>query len=131
MRKVAEASDEHGCVHSGILELKALSKQYLRFYVEEDGWLYRKPCKDCAAKDKVKKEAHHVLEMSSLLTVRGKQDVGYYCNCGATGFQMEESNEIKELYTCDMVLCNPCFSQRVEKIPVDGRNQRSKRSKKR
>jgi hypothetical protein len=41
VRKVPEASDEHGCVYHGLMDLLALPKDYLKTYVKVGGWLYK------------------------------------------------------------------------------------------
>jgi hypothetical protein len=48
--KVPEATDEHGCRHYRLLSPMALPKNYLEAYVKKEGWLYKMPCKACAAK---------------------------------------------------------------------------------
>jgi hypothetical protein len=40
-----------------------------------------------------------------LIPKKGKRDVGYYCNCGPTGHDMEEEHPDNAMYTCDLVLC--------------------------
>jgi hypothetical protein len=54
-RKIPKATDEHGCAHTGLLGLIALPKKYLKAYVKAGGWLYKKPCRDCAEKEQEKK----------------------------------------------------------------------------
>jgi hypothetical protein len=48
LREVPKANDEHGCKHKGLLDLKTMPRNYLDMYLKEAGWLYNKPCKDCA-----------------------------------------------------------------------------------
>jgi hypothetical protein len=45
--------------------------------------------------------------------------VGYYCNCGPVSFGMEDGDEYKALWTCDMVLCMSCFNERKNKMSGD------------
>jgi hypothetical protein len=123
-RRVPKAEDEHGCKHSGLLGLMALPKIYLRAFVKEGGWLYKKPCKDCAAKETGNGNKDLVLDVASLLTIKGKQDVGYYCNCGPRSFGMKDSDELKALWTCDMVLCLSCFNERENKMSGDRTSKR-------
>jgi hypothetical protein len=81
--------------------------------------LYKKPCKDCAAKETGNGNKHLVLDVASLLTMKRKQDVGYYCNCGSRSFGMKDGDELKALWTCDMVLCMSCFNERENKMSGD------------
>ena len=128
-RKVPEASDGHGCKHHGLLELLALPKGYLKVYVREGEWLHKKPCKDCAQKESGCPDL--VLDISSLLKVKGKGDVGYYCNCGPTGHKMklDEDPVYKQQYDCDMVLCLPCYDDRKLKMGDRGTTKRLRRRK--
>jgi hypothetical protein len=107
------------------LELLALPKAYLKTYVMVDGWLYKKPCKDCAKKEDG--APHQVLDMSTLLTLKGKTDVGYYCNFGVTGHKMNMEDEPlhKQQWTCDMVLCQGCYDKRKQTMGDDGGNKRN------
>ena len=125
-RKVPEANDSQGCVHHGLLELLALPKVYLGAYVKEGGWLYKKPCKDCE-----KKENGNVLDMSTLLKLKGRSDVGYYCNCGPIGHKMSEDEEpsYKQRWTCDMVLCMPCYDERKLALGGGGPSRRVRKRK--
>jgi hypothetical protein len=127
-RKVPVASDKHGCEHSGLLELLAIDRGYLRAYVKEGGWLHRTPCKDCAmAEDNMD---DRVLDVATLLTSKGKKEIGYYCNCGATGHKMdiEAEPEWKRKWTCDMVLCMPCYDKRKQTMG-DGGGKRTRKRK--
>ena len=129
-RKVPEASDGHGCKHHGLLELLALPKGYLKVYVREGEWLHNKPCKDCAQKESGCPDL--VLDISSLLKVKGKGDViGYYCNCGPTGHKMkgDEDPVYKQQYDCDMVLCLPCYDERKLRMGDGGTAKRLRRRK--
>jgi hypothetical protein len=58
------------------LELLPLPKAYLEAYVKVGGCLYKKKCKYCAGKERDKKE--QVLDVSTLLGLKGRNDVGYY-----------------------------------------------------
>ena len=41
-----------------------------------------------------------MLDLAKLLSIKGGQDkVGYYCNCGPTGFGMENDNDYKVAMT--------------------------------
>jgi hypothetical protein len=126
-RKVPEAGDVHGCKHSGLLGLIAMPKNYLRMYVKEGGWLYKSPCKDCATKENGTGEENLVLDVASLLSLKGTQEVGYYCNCGPTGYGMEDGHEYKAAWSCDMVLCMSCYNERTKKMSRDGGAKRSRR----
>jgi hypothetical protein len=128
LRKVPEASDKHGCVHHGLLDLIALPKRYLEAYVKVDGWLYQKPCKDCV--NKGGDATDRVLDLSTLLLSKGKTDVGFYCNCGPVGHKMDDDDcGWKEKWTCDMVLCVPCYEQRNNKMGCDGNKRKSSRKR--
>jgi hypothetical protein len=127
---VPEAGDSHGCIHHGLLELLALPKVYLTAYVKEGDWLYNKPCKDCETKDEGSPK--RVLVMSSLLKVKGRTDVEYYCNCGPAGHKMSEEEEpsYKQRWTCDMVLCMPCYDERKLKMGEGGGHTKRVRKRK-
>ena len=129
-RKVPEASDKNGCVHQGLLELLALPKAYLEVYVRVGGWLHKKPCKDCAVKEG--DSAGRVLDVSTLLGLKGKNSLGYYCNCGPTGHKMVMDDEPvwKQQWSCDMVLCMPCYDERMKRMGEEG-GRRNRRQKKR
>jgi hypothetical protein len=127
-RRVPEAEDEHGCKHSGLLGLIALPKNYLRTYVKEGGWLYKKPCKDCAAKESGNGDENLVLDVANLLGTKGRAEVvAYYCNCGPAGFRMNEDHAYKAAWTCDMVLCMTCYNARTNVMSGDTTAKRSRR----
>jgi hypothetical protein len=56
-RKDPKPSNEHGFSHSGLLELMELPRKYLEMYVWVGGWLYQRPCKDCALHEENQDEA--------------------------------------------------------------------------
>jgi hypothetical protein len=90
------------------------------------------PCRDCAEKEQNKKGNGRVLDVSSLLSIKGRQDeVGYYCNCGPTDFGMDDDHEYKVALTCDMILCMGCYCERTNKMSRDGggRRKRTKRNR--
>jgi hypothetical protein len=123
--RAPKAEDEHGCKHSGLLGLMALPKNYLQAYVKEGDWLYKRPCKDCAAKEAGNREDNLVLDVASLLCIKGTQEVEYYCNCGLAGFGMEDGHEYKASWTCDMVLYMSCYNERTKKMSGDRSAKRS------
>jgi hypothetical protein len=95
------------------MDLLALPKGYLKTYVKVGGWLYKKPCKDCAKKESGSPQ--QVLDVSGILELKGTTEVGYYCNCGPAGhmMNMEEQPSYKKRWTCtNMVLCMPCYDGR-------------------
>jgi hypothetical protein len=110
-RKVPVASDAHGCRHSGLLELLPIDRKYLQAFVKEGGWLYKTPCLDCAKDEGGDKR---VLDVSDLLKVKGRGELGVCCNCGPVGHNMiqEEEPLWKQQWTCKMVLCMDCLSKR-------------------
>jgi hypothetical protein len=111
-RKIPVPGDTHGCRHSGLLEMIMLDRSYLKSYVKEGGWLYQAPCKDCA-KNK-EGGTKRVLDVSSLLQVKGKGGLGAYCNCGPVAHKMVQADEPvrKQQWACDMILCMECYSKR-------------------
>jgi hypothetical protein len=125
-RKAPEAGDQHGCNHHGLLELLPLPKAYLEAYVKEGGWLYKKPCKDCAGKEREEKE--QVLDVSTLLGLKGRKDVGYYCNSGPAGHRMGDEAEWRHQWTCDMVLCLDCYARRLTSMGSSKRTRRRNQS---
>jgi hypothetical protein len=94
--------------------------------VKVGGWLYRKPCKDCAGKERDKKE--QVLDVSTLLGLKGRKDVGYYCNSGPAGHRMGDEAEWRHKWTCDMVLCLDCYAQRLTSMGSSKRTRRRNQS---
>lgn len=129
LRKVPKATDEHGCRHSGVRDLVVLHKNYLAKYVKVGGWLHRMPCKGCEDGISGVGERERVKDVSSLLTLKGNNAVGYICNCGPTGHAMEEENSLKEEYSCDMVLCMGCYTDRTRKADNGGGNKRTRRNR--
>ena len=123
-RKIPEAGDKHGCDHHGLLELIPLPKAYLEAYVRVGGWLHENPCKDCAQKEGDGKE--RVLDVSTLLELKGKKDVGYYCNSGPAGHRMGKDEEWRHHWTCDMVLCLDCYARRMTSMGSCKRTRRRK-----
>jgi hypothetical protein len=128
-RKVPEARDKHGCVHHGLMDLLALPKGYLKTYMKVGGWLYKKPCKDCEKKERGSPK--QVLDVSSLLELKGTTEVGYYCNCGPAAhlMNMEEQPTYKKQWTCDMVLYMPCYDGRKSTMGVGGASKRIRRTR--
>jgi hypothetical protein len=106
------------------MDLLALPKGYLKTYVKVGGWLYKKPCKDCAKKESG--SSQQVLDVSSLLELKGTTEVGYYCNCGLAGhmMNMEAQPSYKKRWTCDMVLCMLCYDGRKLRMGVGGAPKR-------
>jgi hypothetical protein len=124
-RKVPVPSDTHGCDHYGLLALLPLERTYLRSFVKEGGWLYKKPCYDCAKNEAGGDE--RVLDVSDLLKRKG--DLGVYCNCGARGHGMSQDDEPvqKQQWACNMVLCMECVNRRH--AGMGGTGDRSKRTR--
>jgi hypothetical protein len=53
-----------------------------------------------------------LLDLSLLLLKKGGNDMGYYCNCGPTGHDMEEEEHpYKAIHTCNLVLCMGCHDR--------------------
>ena len=96
-------------------------------YMKVGGWLHKKPCKDCAEREENGRE--RVLDVSMLLNLKGSKDVvGYYCNSGPVGHSMGEEEEWRHRWTCDMVLCKDCFSERETTLGDCKRTRRSRLS---
>jgi hypothetical protein len=125
-RKVPTAGDEGGCKHSGLMELDVCDKTWIAAYVKVGAWLHKKPCVDCAGKSQ-ERGGEAVLDASVLLLLKQK-NVAYICNCGPIGHKMEEGEEGKEDYQCDMMLCVPCYSMRQTEMAA-GTGSRRKRKK--
>ncbi len=123
-RTIPEATDKHGCKHKGLLDLKVLPSDYLSNYMKEGGWLWNVQCKDCAKRDDSEENDGTEMGLSGLMPKKGKKDVGYYCNCGPTGHDMEDEHPYKEIYTCDLVLCMGCYDKRKERM---GRTSRRRK----
>ena len=115
LRKVPLASDTHGCVHSGLRDLIVLDRAHLTSFVKKDGWLYNKPCRDCAEMQTETLEYNNrILNMATLLQ-KGNRVFGHYCNCGQTGHKMDDNDPYKPDYNCNLVLCPKCFAKRESK----------------
>jgi hypothetical protein len=131
-REMPKPSDDHGCQHTGIHELKELPKEYLKVYVKTGNWLCNKPCKDCAGKPKEEKD--RVMDVAEILKDKKvkKDDMARYCNYGRTAHSMEDDDEFKQGFTCDMVLCMGCYKRRVDKYEAynSSANRRSNRRRK-
>ena len=129
-RRVPKPTDDHGCNHSGLLELLPLERKYLQTYVKEGGWLDKVPCFDCNKKEgEINND--RVLNVAELLQLKGKQVLGVYCNCGPIGHKMvaEEEPLRKTQWSCDMVLCFDCFDRRKKEIGDADRPKRTRRTK--
>jgi hypothetical protein len=111
-RKVPVPGDTHGCNHTGLLDLLPLERKYLQAYVKVGGWLHETPCHDCEKNEGGSDK--RVLDVSDLLSVKGRGGLGVYCNCGPVGHNMlqEEEPVRKQQWACNMVLCMDCFSRR-------------------
>jgi hypothetical protein len=55
-----------------------------------------------------------------------------YCNYGVASHNMQEDDEWKTCFACDMVLCIPCYKERLDGSGhrASGTEQRSRRSRK-
>ena len=106
-------------------------KAWMAAYVKVGGWLHKKPCVDCAAQCESTKETREkVLDASVLLRLK-QQGVAYICNCGPIGHKMDEGEEGKEEYQCDMMLCIPCYSERESKMGAGSGRKRKRKQKNR
>ncbi len=105
--------DDHGCGHTGLLELLPLERKYLHTYVKEGGRIYATPCYDSAKKEG--ESENRVLNVSDLLKVKGR-GVGFYHNCGPVSHNMdhEAEPERKKQWACNVVLCMVCYNRRKE-----------------
>jgi flagellar biosynthesis GTPase FlhF len=116
-RRKPNPCDGHGCDHVGVLELKGSPRAYLKLYVKEGGCLFQMPCYDCRKKvdrKEVGKEGTvRVLDLADLLTgKKGNNDeMTRYCNYGVASHNMQEDDEWKTCFACDMVLCIPCYKE--------------------
>jgi hypothetical protein len=129
-RKVPTPGDESGCKHRGLRELDVCDKAWITAYVKVGAWLHKKPCIDCAAQsENVEGREERILDASVLLLLK-QPDLAYICNCGPIGHKMEEGEEGKDEYQCDMMLCLPCYSERESKMKgAGGRRMRRKTQK--
>jgi hypothetical protein len=57
---------------------------------KNQGWLCNIPTKDCAMGGDNDVNEKNFLDLSLLLPKKGGNDMGYYCNCGPTGYDMEQ-----------------------------------------
>lgn len=131
-RKMPVPCDDQGCQHMGITELKELPKAYLKSYVKEGKWLANKPCKDCAARPEI--EGDRVMDVADILTRNGEPngDMARYCNYGPNAHSMEDDDEFKVRFTCDMILCKACYrkrNNRYEEMEAATGRRRSSRNR--
>ena len=120
-RKLPIPCDKYGCPHVGVLDLNELPRSYLKTYVKKGGWLYQMPCYDCKKKSLVKSNIQkagtvQVLEVAELLkNKKGNADeMARYCNYGVASHGMKVDDEWKKDFECNMVLCVPCYTERLE-----------------
>jgi glucan-binding YG repeat protein len=122
-RIIPKATDAYGCKHKGLLDLKVLQSDYLKIYMRKGGWLWNVPCKDCVKGGGNEDDDAPMLDLSNQM-MKGKKDVGYYCNCGPTGHDMVEDHPYKRMYTCDLVLCMGCYDKRKGKMGRPSRRRK-------
>ena len=128
-RKVPTPGDESGCKHRGLRELDVCDKAWIAAYVKVGAWLHKKPCIDCAAiGERVETATERVMDASMLLLLK-QPNVAYICNCGPIGHKMEEGEEGKDEYQCDMMLCLPCYSERESKMDAGSGGKRKRKPK--
>jgi hypothetical protein len=129
-RKVPSAGDESGCKHHGLRDLDMCDKAWMAAYVKVGAWLHKKPCIDCASSqdESTKDTREKVLDASVLLQLK-QQTVAYICNCGPVAHKMEEGEEGREEYECDMMLCLPCYSERESKMGTASGGKRKRKPK--
>jgi hypothetical protein len=131
-RKMPVPCDDHGCQHMGIAELKELPKDYLKSYIKEGNWLEKKPCKDCAAKPD-DTDGVRVMDVATILSSNGEpsDDMARYCNYGSVAHTMDDDEEFKHKFTCDMILCKACYRKRSDKYEEEEQNKTNTRSSRR
>jgi hypothetical protein len=137
-RRLPVPCDSYGCKHVGVLELKELPRSYLKSYVKEGGCLFQMPCYDCKKKMDKKiignEGTARVLDLADLLTSKkgNVDEMARYCNYGVASHGMKEDDDWKERFACDMVLCIPCYKERMDDSDHrgSGREQRSHRRRK-
>jgi hypothetical protein len=120
-RKVPTPGDESGCKHRGLMELVVCNKVWMAAYVKVGAWLHKMPCIDCAAS----------CQDTSALSVLKQPKEGYICNCGPIAHKMEEEQEGKQAYKCNMMLCMTCYSDRVSKMETGPRSRRRRNTRER
>ena len=122
LRIVPQAKDKYGCKHTGLRDMITLNRAHLKAYANKDGWLYNRPCYDCASKEPGQ---NRILEMINLLE-KGKRSFGCYCNCGPRGHGMKEDDPNKPNYVCNLVLCPGCFEIRDSKMSSSTSGKRTR-----
>jgi hypothetical protein len=96
------------------LDLIALPRD-LEAYVKVDGWLYQKPCKDLS--EQGGDATDRVLGFVHIIAFKGKQ-MGFIVIVDQSDKMEDDDCGWKEKWTCDMVLCVPCYEQRNNKMDV-------------
>lgn len=95
-----------GCRHYGILDMKSLDRQNFLYYSKKGGWLEGKYCLNC-----------NVLTNDMCMDKVSKSYLRY-CEMGlkSTKYVMRRSEDeivAFEDHDCNMVLCIPCWNQKV------------------
>ena len=132
-RQLPTPTDKYGCAHYGIMDLKAWGKDDLKYYTRKGFWLDNKPCSDCV--HKTPSDNNRVMDVGSILLSNAleKGAMVMVCNCGPTAHTMQPDDPSKSLYSCDLVLCVPCYNERklaFERTLGDGTTiRKSKRRK--
>jgi hypothetical protein len=92
-----------------------IDRRYLQAFVKDGGWLYKTPCTDCAKNEEGGDK--QVMEVVSLLKLKGQGELGYYCNCGPNGHKMIEADEPAwsqtGVWSCNLILCINCVNRRM------------------
>jgi hypothetical protein len=128
-RKVPTPGDTGGCKHRGLKELDVCDKAWLAACVKVGAWLHKKPCVDCAARRESGDETREIVLDASVLLLLKQPILAYICNCGPIGHKMEEGEEGREEYECDMMLCLPCYRDRESKLTTTMGSKRTRRQK--
>ena len=120
-RKAPVPTDEMGCKHSGVQDLLPMEQGNCMYYLKDHRWLVGKLCADC------KKDVQKIVEE----TPKKIQTKLHYCNHGITAMNKGVDEEFRKLLSCDLVLCNDCHQQRLEKLQTNEKNggRTSRRSK--
>ena len=120
IRKIPEAEDGHGCLHCGIMNLKTLSKDDLKFYTKKGAWLENKPCVDCESKER--ESDNRVMNVIDLLLEKGSDpdQMARYCNYGAGAHGHDNPSDAH--FACNLVLCIPCYNIRLTASQIQDGN---------
>jgi len=104
--KASSATHGGGCRHYGILDLCSMERNYFLYYSKEGGWLNKKSCVSCG------------ICVTKMKLDKGTKSLLRYCEMGLKSAKInrdgeKEDKEFFDDHNCSMVLCVPCWNNKV------------------